>query len=68
MYKVHGFFIPDSEFCADPEGLVAYLGEKIAMGHYPLHVRGDDANGRQFRSARATQQHMIDANKCYMGT
>lgn len=67
MYKEHGFFLPDSEHLADPEGLVKYLGLKVSVGHYPLYVRGDDPDGKQFRSLRATQQHMVDSNKCFMG-
>lgn len=27
MYKSHGFFIPDAEYCADVQGLVSYLGK-----------------------------------------
>lgn len=67
MYKAHGFFLPDAEFLKDPEGLVRYLGMKLSVGHFPLYVRGDDPDGKQFRSLRAVQQHMLDSNKCFMG-
>jgi len=29
MYSAHGFFVPDSAYLKDPEGLVKYLGLKI---------------------------------------
>ena len=29
MYKHHGFFVPDSAYLKDPEGLIKYLGLKI---------------------------------------
>lgn len=32
MTEAHTFFIPDIEYCVDIEGLLRYLGEKIAQG------------------------------------
>lgn len=32
MSSVHSFFIPDTEFIVDLEGLLIYLGEKVARG------------------------------------
>lgn len=32
MSTVHSFFIPDTEFITDLEGLLMYLGEKVARG------------------------------------
>jgi pre-60S factor REI1 len=32
MYKTFGFFLPDAEYLADPEGLIKYLGAKLSYG------------------------------------
>jgi hypothetical protein len=32
MYKHFGFYLPDSEFLHDPEGLLKYLGAKLTYG------------------------------------
>ncbi|KAF6261751.1 hypothetical protein COO60DRAFT_735122 [Scenedesmus sp. NREL 46B-D3] len=66
MYKHFGFCLPDSEFLQDPEGLLKYLGAKLAYGKVPLHAAGEDANARQFRSLHAVQRHMVDTNQCKM--
>lgn len=66
MWKAHGFQVPDSEYVSDLGGLIAYLGLKIGVGHVPLYVRGDDANGKRFRSLHACQRHMVDTNQCRM--
>ncbi|WIA19832.1 hypothetical protein OEZ85_005740 [Tetradesmus obliquus] len=66
MYKHFGFYLPDSEFLTDPEGLLKYLGAKLAYGKVPLHSAGDDANAKQFRSLHAVQRHMVDTNQCRM--
>lgn len=34
MSSVHSFFIPDTEYITDVEGLLMYLGEKVARGNY----------------------------------
>ena len=39
---------------------------KLAVGHVPLYVRGDDANARQFGSLHAVQRHMADTGRFKM--
>lgn len=34
MSSVHSFFIPDTEYITDIEGLLTYLGEKVARGKH----------------------------------
>lgn len=34
MSSVHSFFIPDTEFITDVDGLLMYLGEKVARGKH----------------------------------
>ncbi|GAV06081.1 hypothetical protein RvY_16116 [Ramazzottius varieornatus] len=48
----HTFFIPDFEYCADPSGLVNYLGQKITDGHMCLYCN------QQFQDTTATHRHM----------
>lgn len=64
MYKKFGFYLPDSEYLQDPEGLLRYLGAKLQYGLVPLYSRGDDPSARRFRSLHAVQRHMIDSNRC----
>jgi pre-60S factor REI1 len=33
----HGFFIPDADYLVDLEGLIRYLGEKIAVGNFCIY-------------------------------
>jgi pre-60S factor REI1 len=33
MQNVHSFFIPQREFCKNPEGLIEYLQEKVEVGN-----------------------------------
>lgn len=33
MHKKHGFFIPDSEYLKDPNGLLIYVGLKVGIVH-----------------------------------
>ncbi|KXZ51114.1 hypothetical protein GPECTOR_14g95 [Gonium pectorale] len=66
MFKKFGFYLPDSQYLADPEGLMKYLGAKLQAGGVPLYVRGDDASARQFRSLHAVQRHMVDTCQCKM--
>ena len=40
MSITHGFFIPDAEYLVDLSGLLAYLGEKIAVGNVCLYCYG----------------------------
>lgn len=57
MSRSHSFFIPDVEYCIDVEGLLNYLGTKIASGHCCLWCSD---NGKTFSTKKSTQQHMID--------
>ncbi|GFR48596.1 hypothetical protein Agub_g10500 [Astrephomene gubernaculifera] len=66
MFKRFGFYLPDSQYLRDPEGLLKYLGAKLQVGRVPLYTRGDDAAGRQFRSLHAVQRHMVDTCQCRM--
>ncbi|KIM31463.1 hypothetical protein M408DRAFT_15209 [Serendipita vermifera MAFF 305830] len=40
MSITHGFFIPDAEYLVDLAGLIAYLGEKIAVGNACIYCYG----------------------------
>jgi pre-60S factor REI1 len=40
MSVTHGFFIPDAEYLVDVSGLIAYLGEKIAVGNVCIYCYG----------------------------
>ncbi|KAK2075695.1 hypothetical protein QBZ16_001804 [Prototheca wickerhamii] len=66
MFKTFGFYLPDAEHLADPEGLLKYLGAKLRYGHVPLYARGDDAEARSFRSLEAVQHHMVATVRCKM--
>ena len=55
MATLYGFFIPDREYCADLEGMIGYLHEKVKLGHYCLHCQ------RVFTTATGTIQHMRDS-------
>jgi pre-60S factor REI1 len=66
MWRHYGFSIPDAEACCDPEGLLRYLGAKLAVGRVPLYARGDDASARRFRSLHAVQRHMVDSGRCHL--
>ena len=64
MWRKFSFYIPDVAHCADPAGLVSYLGAKLRSGLVPLYARGDDEGGRRFHSLHAVQRHMIDLGNC----
>ena len=65
MWKRFSFYIPDVQHCADPAGLLSYLGAKIRSGLVPLYTRGDDEGaGKQFHSLHAVQRHMVDLGNC----
>jgi len=57
----HSFFIPDADYLVDITGLIAYLGEKIAVGNVCIYCGG---KGRQFRTLDAVRKHMIDKGHC----
>ena len=58
MSRTFGFFIPDSEYIDDLEGLLEYLGEKVKLGGTCLYCQ------RRFRSGRACQHHMAQLSHC----
>ena len=64
MWKQFSFYIPDVAHCADPAGLLGYLGAKLRSGLVPLYYRGDDDSGRRFRSLHGVQRHMVDLGNC----
>jgi pre-60S factor REI1 len=63
MWRHYGFYLPDAPYLADPEGLLTYLGEKLANGRVPLYSRGDDESAKSFPSLHAVQRHMVDAGR-----
>ncbi|KAJ1304740.1 hypothetical protein OPQ81_005878 [Rhizoctonia solani] len=50
MASAHSFFIPDAEYLTDLQGLIAYLGEKIAVGNVCIACPS-----REFRSMDANR-------------
>jgi pre-60S factor REI1 len=62
MSSTHSFFIPDAEYLVDIQGLIAYLGEKIAVGNLCIACPS-----REFRSIDAVRKHMIDKGHCKIG-
>lgn len=61
MTGVHSFFIPDRDILVDLAGLLAYLGEKIAVGNLCLFCPN---GGKEFGSMEAVRKHMIDKCHC----
>ncbi|KZT58909.1 hypothetical protein CALCODRAFT_451002 [Calocera cornea HHB12733] len=61
MSSAHSFFLPDAEYLSDVPGLLAYLGEKIAIGNVCLYCNG---RGRAFHSLEAVRKHMLDKGHC----
>ncbi|KAF8520435.1 C2H2 type zinc-finger-domain-containing protein [Hysterangium stoloniferum] len=57
----HSFFVPDMEYMDDLPGLLAYLGEKVAVGNVCLFCNG---KGREFRTIEAVWKHMNDKGHC----
>lgn len=57
----HSFFIPDAEYLVDIQGLISYLGEKIAVGNVCIYCNG---KGKEFRTLDATRKHMLDKSHC----
>ncbi|KAL6042503.1 pre-60S factor rei1 [Balamuthia mandrillaris] len=58
MRKHYGFFIPEIECLKDLPGFIGYLGEKVGIGYTCLWCE------KAFMSARAVQNHMVDASHC----
>lgn len=54
MHRTYGFVLPEIHYIADVDGLAHYLCAKVKQGRTCLWC------GRQFRSYRACQQHMLD--------
>ncbi|XP_054730419.1 cytoplasmic 60S subunit biogenesis factor ZNF622 [Anastrepha obliqua] len=63
MSVAHSFFVPDTEYCTDLEGLLYYLGEKVA--NYFICLSCND-RGKTFYSLDAVRKHMIDKGHCQM--
>ncbi|CAK9210466.1 unnamed protein product [Sphagnum troendelagicum] len=61
MHKVHGFFIPDSEYLKDPRGMLSYLGLKVVRGFMCVYC---DDRGKQFQSLEAVRKHMEGKSHC----
>ncbi|VDM92248.1 unnamed protein product [Onchocerca ochengi] len=60
MSKLHGFFLPDAEFCTDVSGMLYYLGLKIGSGNMCLVCN----ERKRFSSLDACQKHMRDKGHC----
>lgn len=63
MSIAHSFFIPDAEYCIDLEGLLYYLGDKVAGDFICLWCND---RGKTFFSLDAVRKHMIDKGHCKM--
>lgn len=63
MSMKHSFFVPDPEFITDLEGLMLYLGEKIARDFICIWCND---RGRTFYSLDAARKHMMDKGHCKM--
>jgi pre-60S factor REI1 len=61
MSTKHSFFIPDAEYLVDLTGLIAYLGEKVAVDNICIYCNG---KGREFRTLDAVRKHMVDKSHC----
>lgn len=64
MSLVHSFFIPDADYLIDIEGVINYLGEKIAVGNVCIFC---NTKSREFRTLEAVRKHMIDKCHCKIG-
>lgn len=63
MSEVHSFFLPDADYCVNPEGLLDYLGEKVAVYYICLWCND---GGKTFYSLDAVRKHMNDKGHCKM--
>lgn len=54
MAKAHSFFVPDIEYLVSLEGLLAYIGDKVGVGHCCLYCH------KPFDSLKACRRHMED--------
>lgn len=58
MSKAHGLFIPEQQYLVDLEGLITYLGYKVAVGNQCLSC------GKFKNSLEGIQTHMRDKGHC----
>uniref|UniRef100_A0AC35G9P0 C2H2-type domain-containing protein n=1 Tax=Panagrolaimus sp. PS1159 TaxID=55785 RepID=A0AC35G9P0_9BILA len=58
---IHGFFIPDAEYCIDVNGLLTYLGMKVGCGGVCVLC---NKRSKNFRTLDAVQKHMRDKQHC----
>jgi pre-60S factor REI1 len=70
MAVAHSFFLPDTEYLVDVEGLLQYLGEKVAIGNVclwcPANKVDDEGHpvGNEFSSLEAVRAHMKAKGHC----
>lgn len=62
MRVKHSFIIPFEDKLKDREGLLAYLGRKVGLGHLCIYCHSE----RGFKSLQACQSHMVDSGHCKM--
>jgi pre-60S factor REI1 len=58
MTNTYSFYIPDTEYLIDLEGLIGYCSEKIRLGHTCLYCQ------RIFTSYEGCMKHMRDKRHC----
>ncbi|KAL6603217.1 hypothetical protein ACP70R_043578 [Stipagrostis hirtigluma subsp. patula] len=61
MQKKHGFFIPDSEYLKDPNGLLTYIGLKVKRDFTCLFCND---RCQSFLSLEAVRKHMDAKGHC----
>jgi pre-60S factor REI1 len=61
MSIAHSFFIPDADYLIDIAGLVAYLGEKMAIGNVCIYC---NEKSREFKTLGAVRKHMVGKSHC----
>lgn len=59
MTHHYGFFIPAIDHVIDIEGLLIYLGEKVAIGCTCIYC------DRPFTTLEAVRQHMVPRNGAF---
>ena len=63
MWKTYGFYLPDSKYLKDPEGLLQYLGAKMQYGHLPLYESGLNPDAKQLKTLHGVQRRTQEALK-----
>lgn len=58
MANKYSFYLPDSEYCIDLEGLLGYCSEKIRIGNICLYCQ------KMFKSGEDVMKHMRDKRHC----